>query len=177
VVWEVPFGRDRRWGNDAHAALDAIAGGWRLTAINTMSSGRPVNLTYTPTTQQSVSGTPTYRPNVTGDIYAADRSVVQWFNPANVTVPTSVSQPFGNAARNSAVGPDYFTLDLGLHKSFAVVGSSRLEVRVEAFNALNRSNFAVPNSNRSNTNFGTITQMALTNAPGRQVQLGVKFDF
>jgi hypothetical protein len=50
-------------------------------------------------------------------------------------------------------------------------------VRVEAFNALNRSNFATPNSNRSATNFGTITGMALSNAPGRQVQLGVKFDF
>ena len=177
VVWEVPFGRDRRWGGNMHAALDAIAGGWRLTAINTMASGRPVNLTYSPTTQQSVSGTPTYRPNVTGDIYAAEQSVLQWFNPANVVVPTSVSQPFGNAARNSAIGPDYFTLDLGLHKTFAVVGSSRLEVRVEAFNALNRSNFGTPNSNRSQTNFGTITTMALSNAPGRQVQLGVKFDF
>jgi hypothetical protein len=143
VVWELPFGHDRRWGGNMHAALDAIAGGWRLTAINTMSSGRPVNLTYSP----------------------------------NVAVPTSVSQPFGNAERNSAVGPNYFTLDLGLHKSFAIVGSSRVEVRLEAFNALNRSNFAVPNSNRSQTNFGTITSMALANAPGRQVQLGVKFDF
>jgi outer membrane receptor protein involved in Fe transport len=177
VVWEMPFGRDRRWGGNMHAALDAIAGGWRLTAINTMASGRPVNLNYSPTTQQSVSGTPTYRPNVTGDIYAADQSVSQWFNLANILVPTSLSQPFGNAERNSAVGPNYFTLDLGLHKTFAVVGSSRLEVRVEAFNALNRSNFGTPNNNRSNTNFGTITTMALSNAPGRQVQLGVKFDF
>jgi hypothetical protein len=160
-----------------NAALDAIAGGWRLTAINTMSSGRPVNLTYTPTTQQSVSTSPTYRPNVIGDIYAADRTIAQWFNPANVVVPTSVSQPFGDAERNSAIGPNYFTLDLGLHKSFPVVGSSRLEVRVEAFNALNRTNFGAPNGNRSSTGFGTITSTAVAGAPGRQVQLGVKFDF
>ena len=177
VVWEVPFGRDRRWGGNMPAVLDGIAGGWRLTAINTMASGRPVNLTYSPNAQQTVSGTPTYRPNVTGDIYAADRSVAQWFNLANIVAPTTNSQPFGNAARNSAVGPNYFTLDLGLHKTFAIVGSSRVEVRVEAFNALNRSNFATPNSNRSQANFGTITSMALSNAPGRQVQLGVKFDF
>ena len=177
VVWEVPFGRERRWGGSMHPALDAIAGGWRLTAINTMQSGRPVNLNYTPTTQQSVSATPTYRPNVTGDIYAADPTIQQWFNPANVVVPTLVSQPFGNAARNSARGPDYFTLDLGLHKTFAIVGSSRVEVRVEAFNALNRSNFGAPNGNRSSTAFGTITTTAISNAPGRQVQLGVKFDF
>ena len=44
VVWELPFGRDRRWANQLSPIVEALVGGWRLTAINTMTSGLPVNL-------------------------------------------------------------------------------------------------------------------------------------
>lgn len=174
VVWDLPFGRDRRWGTSMSPALDAIAGGWQVTAINTMTSGQPVNLTYSPSTAQSVSAVPTYRPNVIGDIYAENPTATQYFNPSNVVVPTSVSEPFGNAERNSARGPAIYTLDLGLHKSVNVFATSRLELRVEAFNVLNRTNLSPPNGNRSNANFGTITTLA---TPPRQIQLGVKMFF
>ncbi len=176
VVWELPFGRDRRFANSLPAALEGVLGGWRLTAINTMASGLPVNLTYSPASAFSVSTAPTYRPNLSGDVYAPDgeQSITNWFNKANVTVPTDVTQPFGNAPRNVARGPALYVLDLGLHKGFALVGRTRLEFRVEAFNVLNKTNFGAPNSNVSNTNFGTITGLA---TPARQIQLGVKFDF
>ena len=85
-----------------------------------------------------------------------------------------MTQPFGNAPRNAARGPALYVFDLGLHKGFALVGKSRLEFRVEAFNVLNKTNFGAPNGNVSNTNFGTITGLA---TPARQIQLGVKFDF
>ena len=98
-----------------------------------------------------------------------------YLNRASVTIPTDVSQPFGNAPRNAARGPAIFTLDMGLHKSFALpLAQSRLELRLEAFNVLNRSNFGAPNGNRSATNFGTITSLATT---PRQLQLGLKLDF
>lgn len=175
VLFEFPFGRGRRFGGNWSRGLDLLAGGWRLTAVNSMTSGLPVNLTYSPAAAGNVSGAPTYRPNLTGDVYAPEelRSVNNYFNSANVTIP-NISAPFGNAPRNVARGPALFTLDMGLHKRFAVSGQSGLEVRIEAFNALNRSNFSAPNSNRSATNFGTITSLAI---PARQIQLGVKFDF
>jgi hypothetical protein len=176
VVWELPFGRDRRWANDLSPVLEGVLGGWRLTAINTMASGLPVNLSYSPSAAFQVSGAPTYRPNVNGDVYAPDgeQNLNNWFNKANITVPTDSSQPFGNAPRNVARGPALYTLDMGLHKGFGLFGRSRLEFRVEAFNVLNKTNLGAPNSNVSNTNFGTITTLA---TPARQIQLGVKFDF
>ncbi len=177
IVWELPFGRDRRWGNAMTRVLEAIAGGWRMTAIKTMTSGQPVNLSYNPSGAQNVSGAPTYRPNVIGDIYAPDdqRTPNNFFNSNNVTIPTSVSQPFGDAPRNAASGPAIFTLDLGLHKSVALpYASSGVELRVEAFNVFNRTNFSPANGNRSSTAFGTITTLA---TPPRQIQLGVKVDF
>jgi hypothetical protein len=118
----------------------------------------------------------TYRPNLIGDVYAPDgeRSVNGYFNPANVVIPTSVNEPFGNAPRNAARGPAIWVMDVGLHKSVSLIGRSRVEFRVEAFNLLNRSNFSAPNGNRSATSFGTITSLA---TPPRQIQLGVKVDF
>jgi len=175
VVWELPFGRDRRWANSMNAAADALLGGWRMTAINTMTSGVPVNLTYSPSSTFSVSGAPTYRPNVSGDIYAADPTDRAYFNPANVTIPTDSTQPFGNAPRNAARGPAIYTLDMGLHKTFNLPRSQTgFEFRLEVFNLFNRTNFGAPNGNRSSTAFGTITSLATT---PRQLQLGVKVNF
>src|SRR5688572_1211187 len=117
LIWQIPIGRERRWGSSMSPVLDVLAGGWQLTAINTMTSGRPVNLTYSPSSQFSVSGAPTYRPNVTGDIYSTDRSITGYFNAANVLIPTDSTKPFGNAARNSARGPATYVLDMGVQKS------------------------------------------------------------
>ncbi len=167
LVWELPFGRDRRWARSMGPAIEALAGGWRLSVINTMTSGRPVNLTYSPSSAQSVGGTASLRPNLTGDVYADDPGPDQYFNPANVVVPASVSQPFGNAPRNVARGPAIHTLDLGLHKTVGLgEGPARLELRIEAFNMLNRANFGSPNGNRSSTAFGTISSLATTPRAG-----------
>lgn len=162
AVWEVPVGRGRWWGD------------WRITAVNTMTSGLPVNLNYSPPAAFQVSTVVTYRPNITGEIYADNRSATQWFNPANIVVPTNSAQPFGNAKRNAARGPALYSMDLGLHKDLSIGSGRRVQFRLETFNVLNRTNLGAPNSNRSNANFGSITTLAIQ---PRQVQLGVKVDF
>ncbi|HWI20223.1 MAG TPA: TonB-dependent receptor [Vicinamibacterales bacterium] len=162
AVWEVPLGRGQWWGD------------WRITAVNTMTSGLPVNLTYSPAANFQVSTVVTHRPNISGDIYAQDRTAQQWFNPASVIVPTDSSQPFGNAPRNVARGPALYSMDLGIHKDLSIGGHRRLQFRVEAFNVFNRTNLGAPNGNRSNANFGSITTLAIQ---PRQIQLGVKIDF
>jgi len=157
--------------------MEGILGGWRLVGINTMTSGVPINLSYTPAAAFNVSPNPTYRPNLTGDpVTPSDqRTIANYLNPATVEIPTDRSQPFGNAPRNVARGPAIYTLDMGLHKSLGLgVGQTRLELRVEAFNILNKTNFGSPNGNRSDANFGTIR--TLSSFP-RQIQLGAKLDF
>ena len=66
-VWELPFGQGRKYGADLNPVMEGILGGWRVVGINTMTSGVPVNLSYSPAAAFSVSGSPTYRPNLTGD--------------------------------------------------------------------------------------------------------------
>ena len=76
----------------------SAAGGW--SASTRMTSGMPVNLSYSPTAAFSVSGSPTYRPNLIGDPLTPEdqRTISNYLNPATVEIPTDRTQPFGNAA-------------------------------------------------------------------------------
>ena len=175
-VWELPFGKDRRYGTSLHPVVEGILGGWRLVGINTMASGVPINLSYSPASTSMVSGLPTYRPNLLGDpLTPSDQRTTQnYLNPAMVEVPPDRSQPFGNAPRNSVRAHPFRQFDLGLHKAFGLGrDQTRLEARIEAFNVLNTTNFGPANGNRSATAFGSIT----STSPARQLQLGLKVYF
>ena len=179
-VWSLPFGHGKRWGKSMPIALDMLAGGWQVAGVNTMTPGEMVTLTYSPASAFQVSGITNdfsgannYRPNLTCDPYAAagQQSITNWFNTACVVLPTDPSQPFGNAPRNNVRGPNYWTFDLAANKQVALGGRARLEVRIEAFNVLNRVNYTPPAANRSAGTFGTIT----STFDARQIQLGAKF--
>jgi hypothetical protein len=167
IVWMLPFGRGKFWGD------------WQIAAVNVVTPGEMVTLTYAPATAFQVSGITSdfagannYRPNVTCDPYAPDgqQTLTNWFNKDCVVVPTDPSQPFGNAGRNTVRGPAFWSLDLAASKSFPLGGQARVQFRLEAFNLFNRANFTAPNGIRTSSAFGTITS---TFDP-RQLQLGVK---
>lgn len=175
VVWELPYGKGRKWGASLPGAADAILGGWRLTGINTMTSGQPVNITYSPASAGQVSSAPSYRPNyVGGDIYATNRSASAWFNRAAFALP-GIDQPFGSLGRNIARTEAIYNFDLGLHKNFQLWSeASRIEFRSEFFNLFNTTNLGSPAQNASNANFGTITSLS---SPARQIQFALKLVF
>ena len=182
VVWSLPIGRGKRWLSDASAVMDGLLGGWTISGINTMASGEPATLQYSPGSnlqvsgiQQDFRGANNYRPNVNGDPYADTSSVINYLSRETVTLPTDPSQPFGNAPRNSVRGPWFWQMDIVAAKDFPlpIRDQMRIQVRFEAFNVLNRVNFRAPNANRSNANFGTITGTF----DARQMQLGIKLMF
>ena len=178
-VWALPFGAGKRWLSSPSPLVDALIGGWELAGIHWLYAGEPVTFTYAPGATFVVSGIAqdfrganNYRPNITCDPLAtgADRTITNWFNRSCVVLPTDPSQPFGNAERNSVQGPKFWSLDLVASKRVGLGGPAQLEVRIEAFNVLNKTNFRAPNGIRSAAAFGTITS---TFDP-RQLQLGFK---
>jgi hypothetical protein len=178
-VWALPFGEGKRWMSTPSALVEALLGGWELAGIHSLYAGEPVTFTYSPGATFVVSGIAqdfrganNYRPNVTCDPMASgpERTIANWFNRACVVLPTDPSQPFGNAQRNSVRGPKLWQLDLVASKRVPLGGPAQLEVRVEGFNVLNKTNFRAPNGVRSAAAFGTITS---TSDP-RQLQLGFK---
>ncbi len=182
-VVDLPIGRGRRYLGDANAVVDAILGGWQIAGINTVTPGERVTLTYGPSAaaqvsgiQQDFRGANNYRPNVIGDPLApsGERTIDNWFNRANVVVPTDISQPFGNAERNSVAGPLTWTVDLVTSKRFRMPWrNGNFELRGEFFNLFNRTNFRAPNGVRTAAAFGTIR----TTYDPRIIQIGLKLSF
>ncbi len=91
----------------------------------------------------------------------------------------------GNVGRNVIDGPGIMSFDPSLTKLF-YVGARRtksVQLKIEAFNVLNRANFAIPSvanltvfnsATERNSTAGQITQ---TSTPGRQLQFALRFAF
>lgn len=175
IIYDLPFGRGRKFGGNMPRVLDAVLGGFRLTVINRVTSGRPVNLTYSPESSFSVSGDIAYRPNIIGEVLVSDwKTTGRYFDINAVARPTDAANPFGNAPRNAVRGPGFWQADVGLHKQFTLFNeNTKLELRAEAFNLFNRTNFGAPNGNISSSAFGTITSAF----PAREIQLAAKLYF
>jgi hypothetical protein len=188
-IADLPFGKGRMFGDNAPGWQQATLGGWQLTAINSVTSGLPINLEYTPTAQYVVSSTSaaySVRPNLVSTpqaVYAPKSNYVKTksaltgtllSNEVNVPEP---SQYFGNAGRNDLHGPAFGQLTLALHKSVPLVWeNSNLEFRIEAFNVLNSTNFQYPDTTVTDgASFGTYT--AANAYPSREVQLALRFAF
>ena len=180
VVYELPFGKGRKFLSGANRGLDLLAGGWQVSSIVNLRSGEPFNLTYTAAARAQVApfltllGFNVFRPNITGDPLAPEgqRTVTNYLNRSNVNLPLYY-QPFGNAGRNIATGFAFYQADLGASKRFAITERVGLQFRAEAFNVFNRSNFTAPNANVSSVAYGTIT----STYDARRLQLALKLLF
>jgi TonB dependent receptor len=181
VVYNIPFGRGLRYGSNMPRWLDAVAGGWIVSGINSMLSGEPINLTYDPSSAfvatDGTKNSAVYTPNLVGPtIYpaAGQQTIKNYFKTNNIQVPTDVSHPYGNAGRNIGTSNAIFNLDSGVHKQFPLWNeSSKLEFRGEFFNTLNQTIFSPASGDRSSSSFGTIT----STFPARQVQFALRLLF
>jgi len=183
VVYDLPFGKGRRFGSNAFAPAQYVIGGWQVTGINYLISGLPVNISYTPDSAQQLSNLAKfiYHPNLVGNPVLGSGSrtslgsgVYQYLDPSAVSVPTAANTPDGNCPRNVARAPGYSDLDLGLHKRFPL-GFEKigLEFRAEAFNVLNHPNPQGPDANDGDSNYGQINSYF----PSRQMQMALKLNF
>jgi hypothetical protein len=83
----------------------------------------------------------------------------------------------GNLPRNFINGTPFFNWDASLSKNFRFTESMRLQLRMEAFNVLNRPvlNYSA-DLNIDSTTFGRITTTNGNSTP-RIIQFGARFDF
>jgi len=149
---------------------------WRLSAIYQAQSGFPFTISVFGDTANAgtLLGENPIRANYTGQpIFGpGTRTADRWFNPAAFATPAAFT--FGNAGRNTIYGPGRQTLDLALQREFSVTEQLKLQLRAEAFNALNHTNLGTPNRFVNTPQFGTITEAT---TPGREIQLGVRLSF
>jgi len=167
LVYELPVGHGRRFLPSANGILESLAGGWQISAINTIQSGTPFNITYSPNGAQAVSpqisatyrGANEYRPNIVPgqkitqgrSSIAAHTGYVNYINYAAFVLPPikdaagNVLSPFGNASRNPGRNPAFYETDLDLNKKFSTpIESLKIEFRAEAYNLFNHTNLYLP---------------------------------
>jgi hypothetical protein len=172
VLYELPFGRGRRFGQSWHSLVDGALGGWQVNGIVTLQSGAPLSIS-----ASNTAGifSPLTRPNWNGKDPVLDGSsedrLQRWFDTSAFSQPAPFT--FGNM--DATFGPlradAVRNLDLSVFKHFALTGRARLQFRVEAFNALNHTQFSGPNTSVTSGSFGIVSSQA--NTP-RQLQFGIK---
>ena len=173
-VWDLPFGTGRRWLQSG-GVLGAVFGGWDLAGIAAFQSGRPFTVYYGGTVNYSGSDNGPGaigldRPNLVGNPTLANPSASRWFNVAAFAPPSGT---FGNGGRNILRGDPMSSIDLALSKNLVFGGDRRVQLRIEAFNVLNTTNFYLPVGDLTSAKAGQVVRAY----DARQIQLGVKLIF
>ena len=168
-VYDLPFGRGRKFGASMSRAADLIAGGWQVTGIATFRSGQPFTVTL-PTDVSNTADTSTWPNLLSNPNSVSGRSIYQWFNRAAFASPQAYT--FGNEGRNVVIGPGVNNWDLSLFKVFHFDEKRQLQYRAEFFNAFNHAQFALPGATYGTAQFG---QISATSHDPRDVQMSLKF--
>jgi hypothetical protein len=162
----------------SNKALNALIGGWQVGGIFTHQTGQ----VYTPIlgTDNASIASPFGnfdRPNPTGTspyLSGTARSLNTWVNKAAYATPTAGT--FGTLQRGSFTGPGFTNFDASLHKVLLMPYNEnhQLQIRFEAFNALNHPNWnSFSSMSLSSSTFGRINGTASM----RQLQLAAKYQF
>jgi hypothetical protein len=167
AVWNIPVGRNLRFGSNMNHALDLAIGGWSLDAIGNFQQGNPINITQPNNTVWPADNT---RPDrvCNGRSNLANKDLrsngLRWiatgcFLPSyrNDVANAAVTHPFGNTRFDPLTGPGIDNLDLAVHKNFTLYKETTFGLRGEFFNALNHTDFANPHNGIADSQFGLIT--------------------
>lgn len=170
AVYELPFGKGRRWANGMGGATNAILGGWNLGGILSVHGGFPLTVSASDASGTNSRGPRAdciAPPHVLGRVPASTGGY-QWFDPNSYAAP----QPghFGSCGVGTVRGPGLATFDLSLQKEFAITESKRFELRGEAINLTN-----TPILNSPSTGLGGGLGIITSSQGERNIQFALKF--
>jgi|HubBroStandDraft_5_1064220.scaffolds.fasta_scaffold05891_2 hypothetical protein len=173
-VYALPF-----FTKSSNLAAREILGGWEISGITAASSGLPQYITYTGNDTLGLGGGTTNRPNKVSSV-SYPKKVGAWFSASSFADPVAPwnggpNQGFGNAGRDSVVGPGLFNWNLSLFKTIPLTSHEgpRIELRFESFNTFNHTEFQNLDTNSHDGNFGAVTG----DYGPRLLELGGKFVF
>ncbi len=180
-VYEIPyFGKQK-------GLVGKVLGGWQLSGIFTWQTGLPFTVTtsnFDPAGSGIINANPTARPNVfCNPNTGAAHTQAQYFNtgcfvgnPSNTlnTRLAGYQNVFGNAGRGIVEGPGTRRIDFTVSKNIRFGENIRVQLRGEAFNVFNATNFRGFGSlNITSALFGTIGSVR----DPRTMQFGAKVSF
>jgi hypothetical protein len=200
-IWELPFGRNRRFGSQWRGLLNHLLGGYQIQGIYQYQSGFPLtigNVYFSGDLSRlkpkvssrtiGALGTSNILDNVFGiDIretgfYFTDDAVrtggaldyAKQRNDPRIQLSNNIRTLPSRVANFR--GDDISLLDISLIKNIHITERVRLQFRAEALNACNTPHFSAPILNPRDPNFGRVTS---TNSPTlpREFQLALRLLF
>ena len=184
-IYELPFGKGKRWMGNAPRALDLVAGGWRVSGILLMQTGAwltPLISGGDPSgTNGAVRGG--QRPDALRSGNLATPTADVWFDRDAFVCPgrtagatqfqcnvTPIGR-FGNAGTGTLLGPGTVNVSMGFGKDFRMNERFTLKFESSFSNLPNHPNYTDPNTNITSSAFGRITSARGADAGGNRVGL------
>jgi hypothetical protein len=184
VVVDMPFGRGRRFFNDANKALDAFVGGWQLSGIVRWRSGFPESpsngFNFPTNFFLTTDGTFTSLPK-SSLVHHGAFGVPNLFSDANAAFnDVGFTLPGLPGSRNVISGPAYAAADIGVAKSFKITERGALKFEARAYNVFNSVNFDDGTLSLDPTSPGTFGNLTGTAGPrggAREMEFAARFEF
>lgn len=176
-IYELP------WYKSQDGFAGKALGGWQASGIVTLNTGLPFTVTTSSYDAAGLGNNPAAiagnRPNLLCDPNAnALQTRLQYFNIACFQLnpaanPTGLPNTPGNSPRGVVNGPPTKRVDFTMTKILQFTESFKVQIRGEAFNIFNHTNFRALSTNVTAATFGQVT----TVRDPRTIQLGIKFLF
>ena len=187
IVYELPVGKGRAFFNH-NTLVDEVFGGYQVSTTVALQSGNPFSV-ISPVSDGSEPGIGHNPfPDYSGKpLYPANKNHTEFIDPAAFQLPQPLS--FGNVPRNALTGPGSAAVNISAGKKFDIYENVKLQLRVDALNALNHPNFAFgsfltlqqgpnqqPGQAFSQASFGSGSQLS-GGVGGRVLQGGLRLEF
>jgi hypothetical protein len=198
VIYDLPFGHGRQFGNGVSSVVNQIIGGWQVATGFNVHSGFAINPSAPDQSDTGGGVGAAYRPDCVAGVNQKGSGVleniagnigVQFLNPAAVTLPAT--HTFGNCGVGSFRGPGLSTADINITKNFHITERFNLQFMTQFINFTNTPVFSAPNGSCAPSCSGIITPgptgggtgtagtfgLVQSANPGRQIQFGLKLLF
>jgi hypothetical protein len=166
TMYELPFGRGKRFGNDIARPLDFVVGGWQWNNVVELASGTPMDITGATT----LNGRPDYHGGCTTNV-----SLTVWLSCPSGAFSDPGVGAIGDLGRNFFVGPPTRTWDTSLTKTIPVTERVKTELRAQLYNAANTPQFQIPTNNYTSGTFGQLNAGSVRISPTqRELELALR---
>ncbi len=179
-TYELPFGKGKMFASGIPAVLDYIIGGWQLSGLVNVTSGRPFTVyAGVNTVSNVVSATANCNGCSRNSGTLIQESGTNYFFDAATRALFSTPTPgqLGNTGRNFFIGPKFFQMDMSLSKKFRVTERFNFDLKVDAKNVTNSISFTNPINVSTNSAFGQIRDRVFSSTFARKLQIGLKLNF
>lgn len=186
AVYQLPFGRGKKFGANMPKFLDALVGGWQVSGTYRQTSGLPFNIgdglrwatNWEITANATVNGIPVPSVVSTGNANSIAGPNL-WQNPKTAFNSFSLTLPGQSGGRNQLRGAGFFNIDSGVYKVFKMPYSEKhsVQIRWETFNLTNSVRFDAFNASANLLSLSSFGKLSNSLVDPRQMQFAARYSF